>query len=177
MGALLKIQQAGFEVSLTDAGGLAIAPASLLNDSQREFLKQHKAEIVDELRAELMQAHNDVAGNIPPLAVIQNYAPKLSNADPENRATHVVTKNGNQAGNHEIAEKKLVTTEQSKAEIPAELIQAQSINNASDQFDDRHYCRECQCLINGRCITQRFRPVDDMPRRCEHFNNKYSEGA
>jgi hypothetical protein len=97
MGALLKIQQAGFEVSLTDTGGLAIGPASLLNDSQRAFLKQHKAEIVDE------------------------------------------------------------------------LMRAQSANDVPDPFDDRHYCHECQHLINGRCITQRFRPVDDVPRRCEHF--------
>lgn len=101
MGALLTIQQAGFDVSLTDAGGLAIAPASLLNDSQREFLKQHRAEIIDELQAELMQA--------------------------------------------------------------------QSTNDTRDPFDDRHYCHECQCLINGRCITQRFRPVDDVPRRCGDF--------
>lgn len=97
MGALLKIQQAGFEVSLTDTGGLAIAPASLLNDSQRAFLKQHKSEIVDE------------------------------------------------------------------------LMQAKSANDTRDPFDDRHYCHECQCLINGRCMTQRFRPVDDVPRRCADF--------
>jgi hypothetical protein len=102
MGALLKIQQAGFDVSLTDAGGLAIAPASLLNDSQREFLKQHKSEIVKEL----------------------------------------------------------------------ELMQAQPANDNTDPFDDRHYCHECQCLINGRCITQRFRPFDDIPRRCSDFINR-----
>jgi hypothetical protein len=35
--------------------------------------------------------------------------------------------------------------------------------------DDRHYCRECQKLINGRCIAQRFRPMDDIPRRCVDF--------
>ncbi|MGZ8916178.1 MAG: hypothetical protein ACXW1Z_24115 [Methylobacter sp.] len=35
--------------------------------------------------------------------------------------------------------------------------------------DDRHYCRECLNLRNGYCTQQRFRPVDDIPRRCEDF--------
>ena len=33
--------------------------------------------------------------------------------------------------------------------------------------DDRHHCRECLNLRNGYCTRQRFRPVDDIPRRCE----------
>jgi hypothetical protein len=37
--------------------------------------------------------------------------------------------------------------------------------------DDRHYCRECLNLRNGYCIKKRFRPVDDLPRRCEDFND------
>ena len=36
-------------------------------------------------------------------------------------------------------------------------------------FDDRHYCHECSNLINKRCIVQRFRPVDDRPRRCSDY--------
>jgi hypothetical protein len=36
--------------------------------------------------------------------------------------------------------------------------------------DDRHHCYECMDLRNGYCIKQRFRPVDDIPRRCEDFN-------
>ncbi len=35
--------------------------------------------------------------------------------------------------------------------------------------DDRHHCRECLNLRNGYCIRQQFRPVDDLPRRCENF--------
>lgn len=35
--------------------------------------------------------------------------------------------------------------------------------------DDRHQCRECLSLRNGYCIKQRFRPVDDIPRRCKDF--------
>jgi hypothetical protein len=37
--------------------------------------------------------------------------------------------------------------------------------------DDRRYCRECLNLRNGYCIKQRFRPVDDLPRRCEDFTD------
>ena len=41
--------------------------------------------------------------------------------------------------------------------------------------DDRHHCRECRNLNSrGYCIRQRFRPVDDLPRRCEDFNDSRS---
>jgi hypothetical protein len=37
--------------------------------------------------------------------------------------------------------------------------------------EDRHYCRECLNLNSSRyCTAQRFRPVDDIPRRCEYYN-------
>jgi hypothetical protein len=39
---------------------------------------------------------------------------------------------------------------------------------------DRHHCHECQNLRNGFCTRQRFRPVDDIPRRCEDFSG-YSD--
>ncbi|MGZ8942816.1 MAG: hypothetical protein ACXW00_08630 [Methylobacter sp.] len=35
--------------------------------------------------------------------------------------------------------------------------------------DNRHYCRDCLNLRNGYCTRQRFRPVDDLPRRCDKF--------
>lgn len=35
--------------------------------------------------------------------------------------------------------------------------------------DDRHHCHQCQSLRTGYCITQKFRPVDDIPRRCIDF--------
>jgi hypothetical protein len=39
-----------------------------------------------------------------------------------------------------------------------------------DFHDDRHHCRDCRHLSStGYCIQQRFRPVDDIPRRCEDF--------
>jgi hypothetical protein len=37
--------------------------------------------------------------------------------------------------------------------------------------EDRHHCRECLSLNrNGYCIKQRFKPVDEIPRRCEDFH-------
>ena len=50
MSALSKIEAAGFKVSLA-GDSLAIAPASSLTQPQREFLKLHKAEIINELKA------------------------------------------------------------------------------------------------------------------------------
>lgn len=35
--------------------------------------------------------------------------------------------------------------------------------------DGMAYCRDCQKLINGRCATDKTRPVDDIPRRCTDF--------
>ncbi|MDD5460334.1 MAG: hypothetical protein PHG00_01675 [Methylococcales bacterium] len=52
MSALLKIMAAGFDVSMDDNGGFVIIPASKLTQQQREFLKTHKAEIIEELTAE-----------------------------------------------------------------------------------------------------------------------------
>lgn len=51
MGALSKIRKAGFAVSLA-GDSFEIIPASALTTNQREFLKQHRAEIINELRAE-----------------------------------------------------------------------------------------------------------------------------
>ena len=51
MGALLKIRQAGFALGFHD-GGLSVIPASQLTANQRNFIKQHKAEIIEALQQE-----------------------------------------------------------------------------------------------------------------------------
>ena len=51
MAALSKIREAGFSVVLVD-DKLSINPASALTPNQREFLKSHKSEIINELRTE-----------------------------------------------------------------------------------------------------------------------------
>ncbi len=50
MSALSKIESAGFNVSLV-GGDLAVSPASNLTQTQKEFLRSHKAEIIIELKA------------------------------------------------------------------------------------------------------------------------------
>lgn len=52
MSALLKIRQSGFDLSVIGDNQLAVTPAQNLTDNQRDFLKQHKAEIISELQAE-----------------------------------------------------------------------------------------------------------------------------
>ena len=52
MSALLKIRQSGFEVSMIGDNQFSVIPAQNLTDNQRDFLRQHKAEIIDELKAE-----------------------------------------------------------------------------------------------------------------------------
>lgn len=54
MSALSQIRQAGFALSIF-GDRLSVTPASSLSDDQRHFIRQHKAEIIDELRAESEQ--------------------------------------------------------------------------------------------------------------------------
>jgi hypothetical protein len=54
MSAMFKIQSAGFILKLVD-GNLNVTPTKgALTDSQRQYLKAHKAEIVNELKAEAL---------------------------------------------------------------------------------------------------------------------------
>jgi hypothetical protein len=55
MTALSKIEAAGFRVFLKGEN-LGIAPADNLTPSQREFLKSHKAEIINELHNQIVWA-------------------------------------------------------------------------------------------------------------------------
>ncbi|MGJ0485143.1 MAG: hypothetical protein ACR65R_11515 [Methylomicrobium sp.] len=50
MSALTKIRQAGFSIDLV-GDSFAISPASALTPNQREFLRAHKAQIIQELSA------------------------------------------------------------------------------------------------------------------------------
>jgi hypothetical protein len=50
MHPLTKIRQAGFTLAVSE-GKLLVTPAKKLTDQQREFIKQHKAQIIAELKA------------------------------------------------------------------------------------------------------------------------------
>ncbi len=55
MGALSKIESAGFSVSLMGES-MAISPASNLTQTQKDFLKSHRAEIIAELKSKTLSA-------------------------------------------------------------------------------------------------------------------------
>jgi hypothetical protein len=76
MLALSKIRKAGFTVSLA-GNALEVSPASNLTPNQRDFLKQHKAEIIEQLQAET-----------PPLSAadrqkLLDYMAAIDETDPE----------------------------------------------------------------------------------------------
>jgi hypothetical protein len=52
MTALAKIKDAGFTLSLTDTGNIQVIPFSKLTDIQRQYIRQHKAEIIRQLETE-----------------------------------------------------------------------------------------------------------------------------
>jgi hypothetical protein len=52
MTLLAEFRQSGFELSVNDRANIEIKPFDKLTQSQVEFLKSHKAAIINELRAE-----------------------------------------------------------------------------------------------------------------------------
>lgn len=53
---LQKIQAAGFSLTL-DGNDIVVTPPGKLNDQQRQYLKEHKGEILAELQAERITVH------------------------------------------------------------------------------------------------------------------------
>ena len=154
MGVLSKIRDAGFAVSLS-GDNFTVAPASQLSELQRGFLKSHKAEIIQGLEQE--QAAND------------SKATGLSQTETDSLRNWLA-----------------FISETDKAAIADLLQQCQTDPKALRYFfqratetppqnpypyDDRHLCRECQNLINRRCVASatRYHPVDTHPRRCADF--------
>ncbi|WP_020562524.1 hypothetical protein [Methylosarcina fibrata] len=145
MNALAKIRSAGFELWLKDNGNIGIRPFDALTPQQLEFLKVHKAEIIEALAA------ND------------DRRPRLNSKD----------KTAILAWLHFIGE-----TDQALIDDVLDYCAgnpdalAYYLKRAEEvpPPDDRHHCRECRNLNSrGYCIRHRFRPVDDIPRRCEDF--------
>ena len=58
MNALIQIQNAGFNLTISNTGNLLIEPASKLTEQQHHFLKAHKAELLAAIKAE--QAANQI---------------------------------------------------------------------------------------------------------------------
>lgn len=149
MNALAKIRNAGFELWLKDNGNIGIRPFDALTPQQLEFLKVHKTEIVEALAVK--PATNDPAQLNPKhKAAIVRWLAHIGETD--------------QAMIDDILDY--------CASNPEALAYYLGRAEEVPLPDDRHYCRECLNLNSrGYCIKQRFRPVDDIPRRCEDFND------
>ena len=147
MGALQKIREAGFNIALK-GDALAISPASALTQNQREFLKQHKTEILGELRAEV---------------------PGLSETDREKLLAYMVAI---EERDPEMIAEFLDVCSQNPDKLAWALYWADKVLGAGEPMvlpDDRHYCNECRHLYKGYCLRQQFKPLDDIPRRCGDF--------
>jgi len=57
-----RIRQAGFTIGLMD-GNLAISPASSLNDDQRQWIRDHKPELVSALRSPVAEMDSGQGGH------------------------------------------------------------------------------------------------------------------
>ena len=66
------------------------------------------------------------------------------------------------------------------------LIESNQESVSDDVFfrDDRRHCAECRNLSAGRCLAawrgeivaaRRYRPIDDLPRRCEGYAPKSND--
>ena len=60
-----RIEGAGFTVAIT-RGNLAISPASNLNDSQRDFIRSHKAELLSALRSSETSLDDEGGNDLKP---------------------------------------------------------------------------------------------------------------
>lgn len=78
---------------------------------------------------------------------------------------------------------KVATVAVANAEIEKVVIDETS---SDDLFftDDRRHCAECGNLSGGRCLaawrgeivaSRQYRPIDDLPRRCEGYTPKSNE--
>ncbi|MDP2902976.1 MAG: hypothetical protein Q8N96_07670 [Methylovulum sp.] len=118
MAALSRIIEKGFTVTLA-GDGFEITPAKNLTDTQREFLKSHKAEIVAELKQR--QATNDNLG--------------LSQADKSNIMAWL-----DSIGEHDHAMIQDVLN-QCRTDVTALQYFLMRSNEVPQALDDRHYCR------------------------------------
>lgn len=152
MNALVKIRNAGFELWLKDNGNIGIRPFDALTPQQLAFLKVHKSEIIEAL----------AANEYNPISELEDNPPRLTTMDKTVilRWLHSID---------ETDEAAIQDILQYCASNPEALAYYLKRAEEIPPQDDRHHCRECLNLRNGYCIKQQFRPVDDIPRRCEDF--------
>ena len=87
MNTLLKIKEAGFDISLVD-GFIEISPADALTDTQRDYIKTHKQELIRQLSGTQLQ--QDIREQIEERAAIMEYDGGLSRKDAEQAAAAAI---------------------------------------------------------------------------------------
>lgn len=84
MNTLLKIKEAGFDISLVD-GFIEVSPADALTDTQRDYIKSHKQALIRQLSCAQLQ--QDIREQIEERAAIMEYDGGLTRRDAEQAAT------------------------------------------------------------------------------------------
>lgn len=87
MNTLLKIKEAGFDISLVD-GFIEISPADALTDIQRDYIKTHKQELIRQLSGTQLQ--QDIREQIEERAAIMEYDGGLSRQEAEQAAAAAI---------------------------------------------------------------------------------------
>lgn len=144
MLALSKIRNAGFTVSLA-GNSLVISPASNLTPVQREFLKQHKAEIVSELQQQCV----------------------LSNADRQKLLAYMAAiGETNQATIDEYLE---VCANDADSLVWALNEADRVLSLAKGDTSDLVQCSMCSRLKRNKCQLHGFYVVVDKWRKCDDY--------
>lgn len=87
MNRLLKIKEAGFDISLVD-GFIEISPADALTDTQRDYIKTHKQALIRQLSCAQLQ--QDIREQIEERAAIMEYDGGLTRRDAEQAAAAAI---------------------------------------------------------------------------------------
>ncbi len=162
------MQQQGFALSLTSTGGLAVTPASRLDDQQRALIRDHRAAIMAHLTAANdSTAHPEInTGTVRPppglspkmlaasLALdAQIAASGALPADPDRNCwPHTQAANSSEL-------KTMATRLERFARIGMDVDQAERLADKlltrDREGDDRHVCVECLHCQHGQCSNSR----------------------
>ena len=178
MGApdlLQRLRGSGFALSLTDDGGVKVAPASALTDDYRQAIRANRAELVTLLRSGAARSTAPAARSTAPAESPRPYRLAKTDADrchwppwgePEIQAF--------------VARVALFIRRGVTATDADELAEALTLRDRDG--DDRGLCIECRHLDrDGRCamaragqlhgVDRRFEPLRTVLQRCEGFTS------
>ncbi len=146
MSVLQKVREEGFAVSL-DGEAIEIGPASALSPNQRDFLKSHRTEIIDELRAETK---------------------KLSACDRQKLLAYLAAIDETDPT---IIDEYLTECDKDAETLTRELQQAgDCLQIKTGDYTGLVQCTGCRQLSGDACNRYGWRVVVDKWRRCPNFD-------